>query len=137
MAIKFGMDEIKFMSLLEQFSGVSPKDIINEEEKITFVIPAGSIARCIGKGGVVVKKLENLLKKKVKYVEFSDQLIQFIKNAVAPLELANVEEEGGVVVMTAADHQTRGMLIGRSAMNLRATEALVKRYFPITELKVA
>jgi len=137
LAIKFGMDEIKFMSLLEQFSGVSPKDIINEEEKITFVIPAGSIARCIGKGGVVVKKLENLLKKKVKYVEFSDQLIQFIKNAVAPLELANVEEEGGVVVMTAADHQTRGMLIGRSAMNLRATEALVKRYFPITELKVA
>lgn len=137
MAIKFGMDEIKFMSLLEQFSGVSPKDIINDEERITFVIPEGSIARCIGKGGVVVKKLENLLKKKVKYVEFSDQLVQFVKNAVAPLELANVEEEGGVVTMHAADHQTRGMLIGRSAMNLRATETLVKRYFPITELKVA
>lgn len=137
MAIKFGMDEIKFMSLLEQFSGVSPKDVINEEDKVTFVIPEGSIARCIGKGGVVVKKLENLLKKKVKYVEYSEQLLQFVKNAVAPLELANVEEDSGVVTMTAPDHQTRGMLIGRSAMNLRATETLVKRYFPITELKVA
>jgi N utilization substance protein A len=137
LAIKFGMDEIKFMSLLEQFSGVSPKDVINEEDKVTFVIPEGSIARCIGKGGVVVKKLENLLKKKVKYVEYSEQLLQFVKNAVAPLELANVEEDSGVVTMTAPDHQTRGMLIGRSAMNLRATETLVKRYFPITELKVA
>ena len=137
MAIKFGMDEMKFMSLLEQVSGISPKDVINDEERVTFIIPAGSIARCIGKGGVVVKKLEHILKKKVKYIEYSDQLTQFVKNVVAPLELANVEEEGGVVTMHSADRQTRGLLIGRSASNLRFSEIVVKRYFPITELKVA
>jgi len=131
------MDEMKFMSLLEQLSGVAPKDLINEPERATFIVPEGSIARCIGKGGVVVKKLENLLKKKVKYVEYSDQLIQFVKNVVAPLELANVEEENGVVTMHARDHQTRGLLIGRSASNLRFFETVVKRYFPINELKVA
>ncbi len=135
--IKFGMDEMKFMALLEQISGVIPKDVIVSEERIVFIVPAQSIARCIGKGGVIVKKLENLLKKKVKYIEYSDQLPQFVRNAVAPLELANVEEEDGVVTMHAADHQTRGLLIGRSAGNLRSTEALVQRYFPIKELKVA
>ena len=62
---------------------------------------------------------------------------EFVRNAVAPSELMDVSEEDGVVTMTAADHQTRGILIGRSASNLRATETLVKRYFPIKELKVA
>lgn len=137
MGITYGIDEMKFMSLLEQVSGVVPKDVIVSEDRVTFVIPEGSIARCIGKGGVVVKKLENILKKRVRYIVYSDQLLQFVRNAVAPAELMDVSEEDGVVVMTAGDHQTRGILIGRSASNLRATETLVKRYFPIKELKVA
>jgi len=137
MAIKYGMDEMKFMSLLEQVSGVSPKDVIVEEARIIFVIPEGTIARCIGKGGIVIKKLENILKKKVKMVEFSTDLAGFIKNLVHPMELMDIQEEDGVVTISAADHKTRGILIGRAAQNLRGYEAIIKRFFPIKELKVA
>ena len=137
MSITYGIDEMKFMSILEQISGVSPKDVIIEAERVIFIVPEGSIARCIGKGGVVVKKLENLLKKKIKLSEYSTDMFKFIRNMVHPLELQDVTQEDGVITMHASDHATRGMLIGRSASNLRAYETLVKRYFPITELKVA
>lgn len=135
--IKFGFEELKIMNLVEQLSGVTPKDLMREQERDIFIIPEGSIARCIGKGGVVVKKLENMLKKKIKFIEYSTDLKQFIRNAVHPLELQDVVQEDAVVTLHAADHQTRGLLIGRSAMNLRSTEAVVKRHFPISELKVA
>lgn len=135
--VTFGFEDLKIMNLVEQLSGVTPKDIIREAERDTFLVPEGSIARCIGKGGVVVKKLENMLKKKIKFIEYSTDLKQFLRNVVAPLALQDIVQEDAVVTLHAADHQTRGLLIGRSAMNLRSTEAIVKRHFPISELKVA
>jgi N utilization substance protein A len=138
MSIKYGMEELKIMNMLEQFSGVTPKDFLMDEQRAIFVVPEGGMARCIGKGGIIVKKMENLLKRRVKYIEFSEQLPQFVKNVVAPLQVAEVTDEDGVVTMHAQDHQTRGLLIGRSAQNLRLSEMLVKRYFPaVKELKVA
>ncbi len=137
MSIKYGMEELKIMNMLEQFSGVTPKDFLMDEQRAIFVVPQGGMARCIGKGGIIVKKMENLLKRRVKYIEYSDQMLQFVKNVVSPLEVGDVVDEEGVVTMHAKDHQTRGLLIGRAAQNLRMSEMLVKRYFPsVKELKV-
>ena len=47
-----------------------------------------------------------------------------------------MREEGGIVFLDPKDLKTRGLLIGRGASNLRFFEAIVKRYFPIDELKV-
>jgi N utilization substance protein A len=137
MAIKYGMQELKIMGMLEQMSRVTPKDVIFEEERIIFIVPEGEIAKAIGKAGANVKKLENLSKKKIKIAEFNTDLATFVKNLVAPLEIRGVELDGETAVITAKDHTTRGKLIGRSAVHLRAYESIIKRYFPIKELKVA
>ena len=135
--VTYGFEDLKIMNLVEQLSGVTPKDVIFEEMRVTFLIPADSIARCIGKGGVVVKKLENLLKKKIRFIEYSTDLKQFIRNVVYPLELQDIVQDDAKITLHAANHQMRGLLIGRSAMNLRSTEMIVKRHFPISEIKVA
>ncbi len=135
--VSYGMEELKWMNFLEEFSGVTPKDLIVFPENIIFLVPEGSIARCIGKGGVVAKKLENLLKKRVKFIEYSTDLHQFVRNLTHPLEVKEITQEDAVLTIHSADHQTRGMLIGRNAANLRAYELIIKRHFPISELKIA
>lgn len=124
------------IALFEKTSGAQVKDCI-AGDPIIFVVNEGEIGKAIGKGGQNVRRLESQLKKRVKVVEFSPNLVKFVQNLVAPCELLNVIDEDGVVTMTAKDLKTRGLLIGRSASNLRSFEAVIQRYFPIKELKVA
>ena len=77
-----------------------------------------------------------MLKKKVKIVEYSDDLIQFVANVVAPIKVKEIVEEDGIVTITPMDSMSRGLLIGRSAVNLRGFENIVKRFYPIKEIKV-
>ena len=81
-------------------------------------------------------KLEKMLKKKVKIIEHSELLEEFVAHVVAPCKIKDVQVEEKIVTITAADSYNRGLLIGRAAVNLRAYEGIVKRYFDIEELKV-
>ncbi len=137
MKIKFDQNVIKTMSMFELVTRVGAKDCFDLDDKMYFVVGTGQVGKALGKGAVNVKKLENMLKKKVRIVEYSTDLGQFVRNVVNPLKLNEVVIEGGVVTITAVDHKTRGLLIGRGAQHLRQYEQIVKRYFPIEEMKVS
>jgi len=127
---------LQTIAMFEQGTGARVKDCVNADEQIVFVVEEGEMAKAIGKGGQHVRALERLIKKRVKIIEFNPNLVQFVKNVVAPLEVAEVKEEGGKVFLNAKDLKTRGLLIGRGASNLRFFEGIVKRYFPIGEMRV-
>lgn len=129
-------DSIKLLSLFSSISGVDVKDCVITDQMAVFVVPEGDVGRAVGKGGINVRKLENTLKKKIKIVEYKDDLLSFVRNVVLPLQLEDIFEEENVVTMVPKDLKTRGLLIGRSASNLRFFESIVKRFFPIKELKV-
>jgi len=132
----YDADLIKLMTMFESVSGVSVKDCVSTEQMIVFVVPQGDVGRAVGKGGVNVRKLERLLNKKVKVIEFSDSIDLFIRNVVSPNEVSDVIEDDGVYTLVPKDLKTRGMLIGRNASHLRFFESLVQRFYPIKELKV-
>jgi N utilization substance protein A len=124
------------IALFEQLTGAHVKDCVPSEEQVIFVVHEGEIAKAIGKGGQHVRNLEHKLKKRVKIVEYHTDVMQFVKNVVAPLELKEVKMENSTVFLSAKDLKTRGLLIGRGASNLRLFEAIVQRYFPVKELRV-
>ena|SRR3989344_2696444 len=135
MKIKYDITVMGYMSLFENVTKAKLRDCI-ADNTITFVVEPGEIGRAIGKKGMNVYMLEKIFKKKIRIVEFSENLQTFIKNLVAPLKLAGIEENGDVVFLEAIDLKSRGILIGRNAQNLRQFEAIVKRYYPIKELRV-
>jgi N utilization substance protein A len=124
------------MALFEQVTHVGVKDCFLQNERLIFVVKEGDIGKAIGKGGVNIKKIENMVKKKVKIVEHSDDLAKFVANVVAPVKVKEVSVEDDVVVVTPVDSMGRGLLIGRGAVNLRGFEDIVKRFFSIKEIKV-
>lgn len=141
MVVKFTQELLGILSVFSKVTRVMPKDCFEDNQGLlTFIVPKDSVGKAVGKKAVHVKKLEHLFKKKIRIIGFADAVSDFIRNVVFPLKVRNVsaldlDEE--VYVIEAADIRTRGLLIGRNAQNLRNTEAIVQRYFPIKELKVA
>ncbi len=135
--IKFDIDAMKFMSLFESMTGAKVRDCIISEASITFIVEEGEIAKAIGKGASNIKRLEAKLKKKIKVAEFSNEITKFIQSLVYPAKVQDIQYDGRIVTISAADTQSRGMMIGREANILRAYESIAKRYFDIDEIKVA
>ncbi|MEE9525601.1 MAG: NusA-like transcription termination signal-binding factor [Candidatus Woesearchaeota archaeon] len=134
--IKFDINIMKFISLFEKITRVNAKDCFKQDTRLVFIVPEGKAGMAVGKKGMNIKKLENLLKKKIKIVEYDDDVIEFVKNVIHPLGAREIAEDEGTVTITPPDSQTRGYLIGREAVNLRGFEEIVKRYFDIKEIKV-
>lgn len=133
--IVFDMKLMKLMSLFASMTGVSPKDCIDNNGYL-FIVPEGTIAKAIGKGGVNTKRIEKAVKRKIKIVEFNPLVVKFVQNMMYPATCKNVVEKDGIVTVESQDHKSRGIMIGRNAQTLRETESVVKRYFDIKEIKV-
>jgi len=127
---------MKFIALFENITRAKVKDCFVNGERLVFVVSPGFISKAIGKNGSNIKRLESMLKKKIKIVEYSEDKLRFIKNWLMPLKVTDIKEEDGIVTVTAPDTQTRGLMIGRSAQNLRGTEEVVRRYFEVKEIKI-
>ena len=133
--IKYSQDLMKFMSIFETITQTKLKDCI-QDDYLIFIVQENQIAKAIGRNGNNVRQLQNILKKKIKIVEFNPDLLIFTKNLISPLKAKDIKIDENVIIIQGIDTKTKGLLIGRNAKNLREYESIVKRYFPIKEIKV-
>ena len=137
MKFVYTMETMQRMSLFEKLTRAKLKDLIELEDKVFFIIEKGQLRNALGPQKKNVQKLEDIFKKKVRIVEYSDSVTQFVINLVSPLKVVEIVEDEGVITMTGSDQKTRGLMIGARAKNLRLYESIVQKYFPdIKELKV-
>jgi N utilization substance protein A len=133
--IKYDIDLMKFISMFENITHVSPKDCISGDPLI-FVVNRGDIAKAIGKNASNIHRIEGLLKKRVKIIEFNDDICMFIRNVISPLKVAEVSKEENKITIKDPDMKTKGMIIGRDSTNLNKTKEIVSRYFEFEEIVV-
>ncbi len=133
--IKYDSDLMKLITLFESMTGAKVRDCI-ANEKLIFVIEENEMGMAIGKNGANIKKMENMLKKKIKLVEFSNDVLQFVRNAIYPAETIGIRNENEVITIHGKDTSSKAMLIGRERQNLNHLKDLVKRYFNIKEIRV-
>ena len=133
--IKYDSDSIKLITLFESMTGAKVKDLI-AGEKLIFIIKEGEMGKAIGKNGVNIKRMEDKLKKKIRLIEFSNDVLQFIKNVIHPLEASDIKNDGGIINIYGKDVHTKSMMVGREHQNINNLKDIVKRYFEINEIKV-
>lgn len=133
--IKYNYDIMKYMSMFESLTGAKLKDCIVNGE-ITFVVQENDMGKAIGKNGANIKRMENLLKKKIKLIEFNNDVERFIGNLINPLKANDIKEEDGAVNIYVQDFKTKGILIGRDRNKINSINEIVKRYFKVKEVKV-
>ncbi|MBN1544156.1 NusA-like transcription termination signal-binding factor [Candidatus Woesearchaeota archaeon] len=136
--IVYDEDTLKKMTLFESITRASLKDFFDDpvQDRLVFIVLPGNLWRALGKGSVNVKKLEKAFGRKIKIVEFNQDLVTFIKNMAHPLKIHDVTEDDGIVTIRHDDMQTKGLLIGKNARNLRNMEKNIRRYFEVKEIKV-
>jgi len=132
--IKYDAEIMKLMALFESMTRAKLKDCILDE-RLLFIVEENEIGKAIGKKGSNIKRLENMLKKRIKVVEFSDDVIQFIKNLLYPLQTSGIENNDNIISIQ-ADTKTKSLIIGRDQKNLKNLISIVKRFFDIQEIKV-
>jgi len=133
--IKYNLDVMRYMSLFESLTGAKVKDCI-VNDKVLFIIHENEMGKAIGKQGSNIKRVENTLKKKIKLVEFNNDVSQFVQNLISPLKAKEIKEEDMIVTIYGNDTKTKGILIGRDRRNINSTNDIVKRYFKVEEVKV-
>lgn len=126
---------MRYISLFESLTGAKVKDCI-VNDTVMFVVHENEMGKAIGKHGSNIKRVENALKKKIKLVEFNNDVSQFVQNLISPLKAKEIKEEDMIVTIYGNDTKTKGLLIGRDRHNINLTSDIVKRYFKVEEVKV-
>ena len=135
--ITYDSNLMKVIALFESITQTQLKDCFVINDVFHFVLNPEDMGKAIGKSGSNIKRIEFLLKKKVKVVEFSNDLAKFIKNLIYPMTADSVDVDGKSVTIRSRDSKTKGLLIGRDSRNLSSYREIISRYFDIGELKVA
>jgi N utilization substance protein A len=140
--IKFTGTEMRYIALFESVSGASVKDCIIDEEqgRVIFVVNEGQVGVAIGRGGRNIRILEKMTGKKHEIIEYSEDPVQFIKNALKP---ANVKEvrliqktDGKTIAVVAVNPRDKGVAIGKNGRNAERLRFLAKRYFQIQNVSI-
>ena len=130
------MDMIKIINLFEQVTHARVKEAFYMKDVLTFLIFEGDKFKALGKNLANLHKIEQMLQKKVKIVEFDSDITKFITNLIYPYRVERIVLTDKIVTIEDSDTKTKGLIIGSKAQNLRMYESVVKKYFEIDEIKV-
>ena len=125
--------------MFESITQAKVKDCIIDEkidEKIVFIIEKGDMGLAIGKHGANFKRIEAVLKKQIRLIEFDDNLSQFIKNCIYPVTSVEITQNEKKVIIKGNDFKSKAMIIGRDKATLKKTISIVKRFFDIDDITV-
>ena len=140
--IKFTCDVMRYIALFESISGASVKDCIIDEEqgRAIFIVNQGQVGVAIGKGGRNIHTLERMTGKKHEIIEYSDDAVQFIKNALKPAAVKEVRiterMDGKKMAVVTVNPKDKGVAIGKNGKNAERLRFLVKRYFDIQNVSI-
>jgi N utilization substance protein A len=127
----FDKDKIQKITLFENLTNAKVKDFLDEEDKIVIIIENGDLGKAIGREGKNIKMVENLMKKRLKIIEFNQDPLKFVKNFIYPIKPENIALNDDFVEIKSKDRKSKGLLIGRERKNLNDLGKLLKGYFNI------
>ena len=140
--IKLTTDQMRLMSLFQNVTGATARDCIEDEkqDRVIFVVNSGKMGLAIGKGGSHIRTLQNIVKKNVELVEYSDDPAEFLKNIlnsklVSEVKL-NKRADGTMQAIVLVDPRKKGIVVGREGRNAEKARLLAKRYFEITNVQI-
>ena len=132
-------DQIRLMSAFESLTGILAKDCVIDDHAVVFVVNEREVGKAVGKKGQNVKKLENLLNKRVEVVGYSQDPVRFFKNIFHPAHILAVslnEKNGRKIARVHVDREALRILERKMDRKLKLAKILAKRYFNIDNVVV-
>ena len=141
-SIKLTTDQMRMMSLFQNVTGATARDCVEDEkqDRVIFVVNNGKMGLAIGKGGVHIKSLQNIVKRNIELVEFYEDPAKFLTtllNAKLVSEVKiNTRLDGSKQAVVMVDPRKKGIVVGRDGRNAEKARMLAKRYFDISSVLI-
>lgn len=133
----YDVKAIQIRAIFESITRTTLKDCFENQGKMLFILMPGQIRKALGKENKNIKRIEQKIGQKIKLIEYSPNMLQFVTNIIFPLKVNDISFDNQIITIKGKDIKTNGLIIGSRAQNLRNTEFIVQKYYPeVKEIKV-
>jgi N utilization substance protein A len=100
-------------------------------ERVIYVIRQGDMGLAIGKKGENIRRLQNVLGKRIEMVEYAETPEAFVANIFKPAEVAGIEfgTNSSPVSVLVKKKSDLGIAIGKGGCNIEKARILCRRFF--------
>ncbi len=130
-----GFKERRYIEELRILTRSTALDCVIDDrfDRVIYVIRQGDMGLAIGKKGENIRRLQNVLGKRIEMVESADAPDAFIANIFKPAEVVGVERnaENGPVNVLVRQRGDLGIAIGKAGCNIEKARILCKRFYGI------
>jgi|SRR3989344_2621130 len=122
---------IRYLNLFGKITGVNCKNCFSYNNLLFFAVPSALISRAIGKQGQNVKRISQLLHKKIKIVSLPrniEDVERFVSYIVEPNRFRRLEVSQDEIIIS-SNKQEKAALIGRNKTRLLELQKIVQEYF--------
>jgi len=132
------MKFIRYLNLFEKITRIRVQHCFNYNSTIIFVVPPQLISKALGEGGKNVKRLSEILEKRVKVIALpfgKNDIEKFILAIIYPLKIKGIDTREGALIINAG-MQSKAALIGRNKIRLGEMKEILEQYFGIKDVKI-
>ncbi|MBP1448984.1 MAG: NusA-like transcription termination signal-binding factor [Thermoproteus sp.] len=141
--IRLTDEEIRYATLFESMTGVTPLDVVIDTEynRIIFLVERNQAALAVGRGGNNVRMLKQIIGRDIEVVEYADTPEELIKNSLYPARVIAVKvtksPTGNLVAITTVAPEDKGLAIGKNGRNIAKAKLLARRYYDVDRVVLA
>ena len=104
--LKLDQEVLGLCSIVERVTHARVIDGFNENEMYYFVVATGEIGKAIGERGINVQRFQQEFGKRVRMIEYNDNVAQFVKNVIYPLKVERIEVKEKEVILSDSNKKT-------------------------------
>lgn len=137
--IKLDAETLRVFAMFEGMTGAELKDVIEEEDRIIFVVVEGQVGRALGKGAINLKRLRESLQKEIVLLGYAPEREAFLKNVFHRFKVENVEWEdrnGDIIAHVKLPQEDKGKAIGKGGRNIQLARMLMKRHHQVADVSL-
>ena len=132
------MKFIRYANLFGKITKLRTNHCFEYNNTIVFAVPRKFVMSAIGPGNINLKRLSEILKKKIKIVAIPDgkeDIVNFVSVITHPVKFKGIEiKDGGAII--SANMQNKASLIGRGKCRLEEMQNILGQYFGIRKVMI-
>ena len=131
------MEDLRHLNLFSKITKISTRYCFSYNNILMFCVPKFKISQALGKGGENLKKISDILKKRIRILPKPRDVQDaesFIQGIINPVTFNSIEIKDDEIIVNAGS-QSKAALLGRNKRRLLEMQKIVKDFFGL-EYKV-
>ena len=129
--VSYDMQTIGLINIFEKITRAAVKDCFVINSTLIFVVKQKDIGKAVGKAGSNIPKLNRIMKKPIKIIQFNPDPCKFVLNLLYPIKPAEIKQDDDKIFIKANGLAEKGKIFGREKTNLKRIQEIINKYFPV------